>query len=63
MCYFWCRRDGKIIYFPLKFVILEGSICWNMIEKIIIEDIEEERLLIKIFFNHCFVIDVRPAIC
>ena len=33
-----------------------------MIEKIIVEDIKEERLLIKNDFNHYFVIDVKPTI-
>ena len=34
-----------------------------MTEKIIDEDIKEGRLLIKNVFNHCFVTDVKAAIC
>ena len=39
----------------------EGD-CWNMIEKIIIKDIEEGKLMIKNVFNHCFVTDVKNSI-
>ena len=34
-----------------------------MIEKIIVEDVEEGKFLIKNFFNHFFVTDVKPTIC
>ena len=33
-----------------------------MIEKMIVEDIKEGRLLVKNVFNHYFLIDVKPTI-